>query len=309
MIYHYLGFASDYIGTQNRLSGCIKDSNNWAATFRPFCQGGFLLLQGPQATRSRVLEALRGIAAQCPAGSEHSYVIAYSGHGTQNQRSNDPNEIDGLDEAICCDDFLQGGLIWDNELASILAGSQGFFATDCCHSGTMMRAVVDSPEVLPVTRAVPWEVITSGLLPCEIQKLCQPAREAEAKARAALDASGALPGVVHLAGCLDNEFSYDTAQGGAMTIAALKTFAGLFEEATFSDWGAAIERLLPTRQFPQHPFMDAIKADLARVVPGKEKPAPIPQPPIAPVVNGATGPAFIQMLNGDIYDCVKRRVV
>ena len=304
MIYHYLGFASDYIGTQNRLSGCIKDSNAQAATFTPFCSGGRLILQGPQATRSRVLEALRGIAAQCPAGSDHRHVIWFSGHGTQNQRSNDPGEVDGKDEAICCDDFLQGGLIWDNELAAILAGSQGFFGTDCCHSGTMMRAIVDSPDLPPVTRAVPWGVITSGLLPCEIKKLCQPAREAEAKARAALDASGALPCVVHLAGCLDNEFSYDTAQGGAMTITALKTFAGLFEEATFSDWGAAIERLLPTRQYPQHPFMDATASDLQRVVPGKAKtPPPAAQPPLVATGNG------ILTLDGRIYDVVLRRAV
>lgn len=285
MIYHGLGIASDYIGTANRLSGCVADCNNWAATFAQAIPS-YLKLTGRNATKARVVEHLRAIAKTCPQGSEHYFFVTFSGHGTFRQGSSDPNEVDGRDEAICCDDFLQGGLLWDNEIAAILAGSQGTIVTDCCHSGTMMRVVVDSP-IEAVPRFIPFDAICEGLLPCEVHKLCEGANANRSEARNIRDASGAIPGVIHLAGCLDNEYSYDTAQGGAMTLAALAVRRGMQAGATHRYWIESIQRRLPTKQFPQHPVMVATDADIERPVPGKEPPVAAAEQPIA-----STGETF-----------------
>lgn len=283
MPHHGLFIASDYVGTQSRLSGCIKDCDNWHDTFAP-ALAGKIKLQGRNATKQNVVGAMRAITKQCPRGGSDYYLITFSGHGTF--KAGSATEKDGRDEAICCDDFLHGGLLWDNEIAEILANSQGTFVTDCCHSGTMIRATVADYPLEGVPRFVPFDQICEGLAGCEIAKICEPADRCRVNARAIRGADGAIPGVIHLAGCLDNEYSYDTAQGGAMTLTALSIYRSLAIGATHRYWIELIQRKLPTPQFPQHPVMTATDADIERVVAGKELPAP--QPPI----QDATGETF-----------------
>lgn len=291
-MYHGLFLASDYVGTQSRLTGCIADSNNWHDTFAPVLASK-IKLQGRNAIKRNVVEAMRGIAAQCKRGSNDYYLITFSGHGTF--KTGSQTESDGRDEAICCDDFLHGGLLWDNEIAEILAGSQGTFVTDCCHSGTMIRTVVDLPlEISP--RFVPFEQICEGLMQCEVNKICEPANRARAIASSVRDASGAIPGVIHLAGCLDNEYSYDTPQGGAMTLAALSIYRTLQTGATHRYWIESIQRKLPTAQFPQHPVMTATDDDLERVVPGRGE---IVAPPPVDAAGTLT-------MGGKVYDVRER---
>lgn len=271
MIRHGLKIGIDYRNSVNRLGGCIADSESWRNLFGPICKGGLLTLQEQNATKRNMVDAIRGIAAVCPRGSDHEFIITFSGHGTFKHGAT--GEADGRDEALCCYDYQQNGLLWDNEIATLLEGSQGLFITDCCHSATLTRSfIADSPDAVR-PRFIPFDQICEGLAQCEVNKLCQGADGNRAQARSIRDASGAIPGVVHLAGCLDNEFSYDTAKGGALTINAIDTYhRELGEGMYFQHWFDLIKRRLPDRagRFPQHPQMTATAEDMRRVVPGKE---------------------------------------
>jgi hypothetical protein len=279
MIRHLLTIGIDYRGTTAALRGCIADMNAWYGLFAPICSGGKIRLEEQNATKQRMAENISAIAKQCPRGSDHEFIITCSLHGTQRD-TNDRQEIDGKDESLCCYDYQRGGLLWDNEIATMLSNSQGLFITDCCHSHTMLRTVVvDSPE-LSAPRFIPFDQICEGLLQCDINKLCEGADCNRAKARSVRDASGAIPGVIHLAGCLDNEFSYDTPQGGALTINAIDVYRReLANGASYETWGARIKRRFPTRQWPQNPQLTATVEDLRRVVAGKEVGPQTPQPP------------------------------
>lgn len=284
MRYPLLNIGIDYRGKSAPLSGCIKDAGLWRDLFLPIASGKLMLTES-QATKAAMVSAIRAIAKECPRGGEAFGIVTFSGHGTFRQGSQDAGEIDGRDEAICCYDYDRGGLLWDNEIATILGGSQMLLITDCCHSHTLTRTVVvDSPdESRP--RFIPFDSITAGMLPCEIHKICEGADQCRPLARQLRDASGAIPGIVHLAGCKDDEYSYDTAQGGAMTVAATGGYRTLSIGSSHQQWIDLIQSKLPTRQFPQHPQMTATAEDLARVLPGKE-------PPLSPPIQDATGETF-----------------
>lgn len=303
MIRHGLTIGIDYRNTANRLAGCIADSESWKGLFGSICNGGLLTLQEQNATKQNIVQAIQGIAAACPRGSDHSFIITYSGHGTFRQGGG-IDEDDGRDEAIVCYDFQQNGLLWDNEIATLLAGSQGLFITDCCHSRTLTRAfVADSPEQIS-PRYIPFDQITEGMLACEVNKLCAGADSNRAEARGIRDESGAIPGVIHLAGCLDSEYSYDASFGGkpngAMTYFAIESYRQLSEGANYQQWIDLICRKLPTRSYPQHPQMTATDEDFRRVLPGKEVPVVAPTLP---------APGAAQTLSGTLDDGRKFKVV
>ena len=60
-----------------------------------------------------------------------------------------------------------------------------------------------------------------------------------------------------MAGCQDQEFSYDARfngrPNGAFTYYALKTLKALSAGATYADWYAAIRKYLPGASYPQTP--------------------------------------------------------
>lgn len=288
MAIHGLIFAANYAwpGSQNRLAGCLADAASWAGRKPPLaeiatpgeaCLSLGLLLE-EKATKANVVDALKAIAAKCPKGGSDHFFIQYSGHGTQ-VPNRDGTEADGYDEAICCYDFQRGGLLFDNELCSLLSGAQGLIVTDCCHSQTMLRAmplVVDSPIELPTKRAVPFADVIEGWAPCQVTQVIELARAHRAIAREIRDESGAIPGIVHLSGCRDEEVSYDaTINGhptGALTYFALEAYRQLPAGATYQQWIDLIQKKLPDsmRRYVQHPQMTATADDLRRVLPGKE---------------------------------------
>lgn len=294
-----LTIGIDYRGKSSPLSGCIRDAGLWRDLFAPISSGKLQLTES-QATKSAVVSALKAIAKECSPGSDSFGIVTFSGHGTFRTGSQDAGEIDGRDEAICCYDYDRGGLLWDNEIATILAGSQLLFITDCCHSGTMTRTFIADSEDETRPRYIPFDQICEGMLPCEVNKICEGADQCRPLARHLRDASGALPGVIHLAGCEDDQYSYDTSQGGAMTLAAIASYKSLPEGAVHQQWIDLIKTKLPTRQFPQNPRMTATAQDFRRVLPGKEPPSAAEQP-IASTGDG------VLTLGGKVYDVRERK--
>lgn len=124
---HLLAVGINYIGTPNRLSGCINDARRWYNLFK----GQRTLLLEQDATRQGILSAIRRLV-----DVEGEVVITLSGHGTDIPDSGTEN-----DTAFVPYDLK---LIKDDEFAELfsLMKAHVLFITDCCHSGTMSRGDV-----------------------------------------------------------------------------------------------------------------------------------------------------------------------
>ena len=100
---------NDYPGTQNDLSGCVNDANDWAATLTA---RGFTVskLIDAQATKAAMVAGIGGLVSGAAKGD--TVVITYSGHGTWVPDSNG-DEPDGRDEGLCPWDIGSGKVLLD----------------------------------------------------------------------------------------------------------------------------------------------------------------------------------------------------
>ena len=125
------------------LLGCINDAQMWRETLQGL---GFEteLLRDP--TRNELFGAIERLLTEAAPGDE--LVLQYAGHGTQVQDidGDEANgDTPGLDEAFCPLDFADGALLIDDDLGSLIdrvpptARLTAFM--DCCHSGTITRAI------------------------------------------------------------------------------------------------------------------------------------------------------------------------
>jgi len=103
---------NDYPGTQNDLSGCVNDANDWEEALK---QHGFqtVSIVDGQAKKSNMVEAISKIVSD--TGKDDIAVITYSGHGTW-VADEDGDEPDGRDEALCPYDIMDGNILTDDEL-------------------------------------------------------------------------------------------------------------------------------------------------------------------------------------------------
>ena len=139
----------NYYGSKSQLNGCINDVH---------MMKDYLTSQGFSTAKSdmrvltddgkndgsptgvEIMRGLKWLTEGAKAGD--SLFLHFSGHGTQT-KDLDGDEADGMDEAIVPVDYEKNGLIIDDTLFQICAGTlpKGAHLVclfDCCHSGTMM---------------------------------------------------------------------------------------------------------------------------------------------------------------------------
>ena len=128
------------------LGGCVNDAEAWRGALEGF---GFEARRMPEedATAEGIRDRVGQFVSEARSGD--TFVIHYSGHGTQFQDATG-DEPDGQDEAICAIDCgVDGatGLVLDDEFRDILGGVDSgttlicFF--DSCHSGSVTRLRLD----------------------------------------------------------------------------------------------------------------------------------------------------------------------
>ncbi len=238
---------NDYPGTQNDLSGCVNDANDWAAALGA---RGFAVtkLIDAQASKAAMVAAIGKIIGN--ASPNDTVVITYSGHGTwvPDQSGDEP---DHRDEGLCPWDIGQGNVLLDDDLHVLLsnhaAGVRIILISDSCHSGSVSRGdTSDLDPGMPRARFLPPEVWMTGVtLPTETPK----------------QLSGGIAragGDLLMAACLDTQYSWDTSfngrPNGAFTYYALKTLAKLGANVNYLEWFKNISpTYLPTNQLPQNP--------------------------------------------------------
>ena len=135
----------NYIGTPNRLNGCINDTvlfSNLLQTKFGYDASNMSFMTdntSVKPTRANILNAFTNLISEAQSGD--SLFFFYSGHGTQKNNSNNPNPADKIDECIYP---LDGRIITDIELKRIVGANlkQGVTLSvifDSCFSGTIMN--------------------------------------------------------------------------------------------------------------------------------------------------------------------------
>ncbi len=245
---------NDYPGTNNDLSGCVNDANDWKDALE---ERGFetVTLLDAEAKKEDMVAAITKIVEDTT--KDDIAVITYSGHGTWIPDEDDDEE-DGRDEALCPHDIMEGNILTDDELYDIFGqrtwSARIIFISDSCHSGSVSRAsrrmmgAEDDTWKFPKVRFLAPEIFIRGN-----EALLQKARRVEhVQSRWNIRAATVL-----FSGCKDTEYSYDAwfneRANGAFTYAALQTLKTLDDDATYSDWYKEIRTLLPHVQYPQTP--------------------------------------------------------
>jgi len=173
-------FGTNYEGTPNELSWCVKDANDWALFFDKLNFVVRVYLEG-DVTRSAFLSALRQLVTESVSGDV--LACTNSGHGTRRYNT---AEEDFYDEAL----YFTDGLVLDDDVRAILDllpdGVEMFLFFDTCHSGGMMRkSGGDKIRYIQPDFVIPGAKLRKSLTP-------------------------ELPGKeVYISGCLSDEYSYD----------------------------------------------------------------------------------------------------
>lgn len=251
----------DQYGPPYDLAGCVNDARNWAAALGRL-QFEVTAIHDQSASRSAILDALATLVGTAAPGDV--IVFQFAGHGTQVDDL-DGEEGDALDESFCPADFSSGRLLIDDDVRAVIAGlKDGVNMTcfiDCCHSGTITRALTPGARPSHVPPGSRARYIRYS------RQLSNLHRDFRAGLGAAGLASGAGRDVaaaemkeVCFSACQPSEVAYETAGAGQFTTRALAVLAAgaALTNAAFAEQVVAAFGSRP----PQHPHLDC--ADEAR---------------------------------------------
>lgn len=154
-----------YMVPGSDLRGCVNDVKNLAsalAEFHGFAKADIETLTDLAATKKAMQAAIRKLVKGGRKGDV--LVLHYSGHGS-NVPDNNRDEADKRDEILCPTDldwkdpFRDDWLRWT--LDSARKGVSLNVIMDCCHSGTITRAI-HPPDAKVVERYLPspWDIMT-----------------------------------------------------------------------------------------------------------------------------------------------------
>lgn len=243
---------NDYPGTGSDLSGCVNDALDWEEVLSGRGYETTVLLDG-QATKANIVEELWTHILKLRYRDK--FVFTFSGHGTW-VPDQDGDEIDGRDEALCCHEVWNGGILTDDEMHFIFEktpyGAQTTVLSDSCHSGTVARGFQKDG---PATKSGP-----RFLSPADLPTI--PVTEKQAvEAETRIVRARSRPGPVLISGCDDPEFSYDAwfngRPNGAFSRAAIDTLSP--DVRSFREWHRRIRSILPSPAYPQSPQLGATK--------------------------------------------------
>ena len=240
---------NNYPGTENDLSGCVNDANDWAAALS---ERGFTVtkLIDAEATKASMQAGMKSLISTARGGD--TVVITYSGHGTWVPDTSG-DEPDGRDEGLCPHDIDRVGPLLDDDINKLFsqraAGVHIILLSDSCHSGSVTRGEEsDIDPGMPRARFMPLE----AWMPKD--KLPRATAPTPSVVSSGLSRAG---GDLLLAGCTDKQFSFDTSfkgrPNGAFTFYALKVLKTLGPNATYNEWFKAIRQYLPSTRLPQNP--------------------------------------------------------
>lgn len=134
----------NYTGFKDaELNGCINDAH----AMEKFLEYEHVTLitdeTDPKPTRFHILEEIRRLLVDAKEANAREVFIHYSGHGSYDWDFSG-DEKDNQDESLVPLDYLEEGMIMDDELADMFVryplpnDCRCVCLFDCCHSGTML---------------------------------------------------------------------------------------------------------------------------------------------------------------------------
>jgi hypothetical protein len=250
------------------LKGCVNDANAWAsllADHYDFARDDVTMLLDDQATKANVMDALKTLLAG--AGSGDVLVFTNSSHGSQIP---DTSGDEAYDEVMCPYDVREN-VVSDDELRELFTdlprGVRLTVVSDSCHSGTVTRALLE--DIIPGL-VTPDDRRVRFLNPALFRggPILEDPMGAKPRARLAFPQSS----MDHLlvAGCRDDEYSYDARIGdayhGAMTFHAIKAITDAEYRITYRELADKLQTLLDAAGYPQHPQLEGESHDKHRQV-------------------------------------------
>jgi len=245
---------NDYPSVENDLAGCCQDATDWGNFLKT---KDFIVktLLDKQATGEVIVSNLKHLVTSAIPGDV--IVIQYSGHGTQVPDTSG-DEADKMDEAWVPYDIWEKGPVLDDTIWKILRMKQPavkiIFISDSCHSGSVVR-VFSAPH----SGKKKFIHYTKCMKPSTLEWFVSAFTGGGDRSKSfVVEESEKVPWpCLLLAGCQDNEYSYDAnfngKANGAFTYWALKSLEKLPVTATYLDWYRAIRKVLPSGQYPQCP--------------------------------------------------------
>lgn len=240
------------------LAGCVRDAQAWARALRGLSFDVTTVLD-TEATRQRVLDALRRLVDSARPGE--MLVFQYAGHGTQAEDLNG-DEGDRYDEALVPIDYASGALLLDDDLADVYRslpdGATLTLFMDCCHSGTNSRFA-------PLDRTTPRGDERRRFLELtpDIEAAHRQFRARSGSARPTTPEES-LPGVIHFAACLDNQYAYESSGQGHFTrVATAALAAAVARRMTNEAFGNDLAAQVIAIGRPQTPRLMRLPADLS----------------------------------------------
>ena len=249
--------VNDYPGTSMDLSGCVNDARDIDGLVKHIATGQILLLNA-DATRDNIIDAVKRTLSYAKA--DDWAILHWSGHGSWIPDLNG-DEPDGRDEVIVPYDYrnvISDDVIYDlimdrNQNSKVVA------LFDSCHSGSVYRLFNDPDgsnfATVPKSRFMdPDRIIEGSHEQRELGNVF--AR----RLRGAKDPQIG-PGVIHIAGCADTEYSYDAKfrgrPNGAFTYCLLEACKKMRAGSNFNTLFSHIRQMLPSRSYPQTPRLNA----------------------------------------------------
>lgn len=255
--------VNEYAQQGMELRGCVNDANEWAALLNghyDFAKADITMLIDREATYASMVAGLKSLLAGATSGDV--LVFTNSSHGTY--LADTDGDEPTYDEAICPYDVQDHPLV-DDELRTLFAelpnGVRLTVVSDSCHSGSVTRALPDTPDERRARfmdpRAIGRAVLESDALRA---------------ARAAKDAAHPMSEMreVLLAGCKSNQFSFDaTIEGtarGAFSFYAQRAIRDAGYRITYRDLHASALAALSESQYDQEPQVEGTDENIDRQI-------------------------------------------
>lgn len=263
---------NDYPGTQNDLSGCVNDANDWASYLDELKFDQIYPLRDSEATKSKILSSIESILSNLRSGD--LFFMTNSSHGSYIP-DRDSDELDKRDECLCPYDIDSGNYIVDDELHSLFLpakvnGIQVVVFSDSCHSGSVLRLFEIPNEA---TQSLRVRFLPPNTFYRE-QNLDKPHLQLLSLAKPTSKILSKVNVGTLLAGCQDSEYSYDAEfdgrPNGAFTYFGIKSLKEMsvcgLENFTYRDWYKRIRSYLPSQSYPQRPNLEGSKTMTSKAV-------------------------------------------
>lgn len=233
MAIHALLCATNYVGETCELPDCIDDAMNMAEALEPYIATGKEVI-GDKATLLNMSSSLAKLKSQMK--SRDLAIVYWSGHGTT-------DAIGGKNAQGIVTADMQ--ILYEHHLRRLLADlGQAVFIADCCFSGGLVRSDLTTKQL----KRQRWIPATH----------CFHRRGVELPSKAV-----PKPHATYMA-CKAGETAASTGKGGAFTLALLEAFAERGDKATLRGLHDAIRKLLPSKEYNQHPQFNCRDAAFAQ---------------------------------------------